>query len=216
VVINVVTHAMVQQVSVASGEYPEGVNEFSKSGLTPIASERVRPFRVKESPVQFECVVRQVIETGTGGSAGNLVLCEVVLVHVDGAVLDANGRIDQRKIDLVGRMGGHYYVRAHGDALFELPQPNTNVGVGADALPPEVRDSEVLTGNDIGKLAAALSLPDETTVNEYKLTALSDIFIDHQDDPATLRNALHQHAKQLLGEGRLEEALKTVLAFNAR
>lgn len=216
VVINVVTHAMVQQVSVASGEYAEGVDEFAKSGLTPVASERVRPLRVKESPVQFECVVKEVIETGTGGGAGNLVLCEVVLAHVSEAVLDANGKIDQRKIDLVGRMGGHYYVRAHGDALFELPQPNTNVGVGADALPPEVRDSEVLTGNDIGKLAAAQHVPDETAVNEYKLTELSDTFIAHQDDPAALRTVLHRHARQLLAEGRLEEAWKTVLAFNAR
>ncbi len=123
VVINVVTYSMVQQTSLASTEYPEGVNEFVKAGFTPIASEKVRPFRVKESPVQFECRVQQVIETGTGGGAGNLVLCEVVMIHIDEAVLNEHGRIDQRKIDLVGRMGGHFYVRAHGDALFELAQP---------------------------------------------------------------------------------------------
>lgn len=216
VVINVVTHAMVQQVSVASGEYPEGVSEFAKSGLTPLASERVRPFRVRESPVQFECVVQQVIETGQGGGAGNLVLCEVVLVHVAEDVLDANGRIDQRRIDLVGRMGGHFYTRAHGDALFELPQPNTALGVGVDALPPEARNSTVLTGNDLGRLAAVLEVPDETAVNEYKLTALSETFIAYRADPAALLVRLHEEARKCLAEGRTEDAWKTLLAFNAR
>lgn len=216
VVINVVTFAMVQQISVASGEFPEGVDEFVKSGLTPVVSEKVKPFRVKESPVQFECVVKQVIETGTGGGAGNLVLCEVVMIHIDEAVLGADGRIDQRKIDLVGRMGGHFYARAHGDALFELAQPNTNYGVGVDALPPEARGSAVLTGNDLGKLGAALTVPDETSVNEYKLTELSDTFIALQDKPHELLTALHRHAQELLAQGRVEEAWKTLLTYNSR
>ena len=216
VVINVVTYAMVQQMSVASGEFPEGVNEFEKSGFTPIASEKVRPFRVKESPVQFECVVKQVIETGTGGGAGNLVLCEVAMIHVDETVLDANGRIDQRKIDLVGQMGGHFYARAHGDALFELAQPNQHIGVGVDALPPEARSSTVLTGNELGKLGAALTIPDETAVNEYKLTELSDTFIALNDKPEELRSTLHRHAQSLLAQGRVEEAWKTILSYNQR
>ena len=216
VVINVVTYAMVQQVSVASGEYAEGVNEFAKAGFTPIASEKVKPFRVKESPVQFECVVKQVIETGTGGSAGNLVLCEVVMIHIDEAVLDEKGKIDQRKIDLVGRLGGSFYTRAHGDALFELVQPNVHIGVGVDALPPGVRNSRILTGNDIGKLGAALTIPDETGVNEYKLTELSDTFITYQHKPAELEEHLHRHAHTLLKQGLVEEAWKTLLAFNPR
>jgi flavin reductase (DIM6/NTAB) family NADH-FMN oxidoreductase RutF len=216
VVINVVTYAMVQQISVASGEFPVGVDEFAKSGLTPIASEKVRPFRVQESPVQFECRVQQVIETGSGGGAGNLVLCEVVMIHISDAVLGAGGRIDQRRIDLVGRMGGHYYCRAHGDALFELEQPNTNYGVGVDALPPEARLSTILTGNELGMLGAARSVPDETSVNEYKLTELSDTFIALQDHPQDLLAALHRHAQQLLAQGRVEEAWKTLLAFNSR
>ncbi|HNR55553.1 MAG TPA: flavin reductase family protein, partial [Flavobacteriales bacterium] len=141
VVINVVTYSMVHQASLASTEFEEGVNEFVKAGFTPVPSMRVKPFRVKESPVQFECVVKQVIETGTGGGAGNLVICEVVMIHVNEEVLDANGKIDQRKIDLVGRMGGHFYARAHGDALFELPQPNMNIAVGVDALRAEARNS---------------------------------------------------------------------------
>ncbi|MBK6830319.1 MAG: flavin reductase family protein [Flavobacteriales bacterium] len=216
VVINVVTYSMVQQMSVASGEYPEGVNEFEKSGFTPVASEKVKPFRVKESPVQFECIVQQVIETGTGGGAGNLVLCEVVMIHVDPSVLDANGKIDQRKIDLVGRMGGHFYARAHGDSLFELAQPNTNIGVGVDALPSEARLSTVLTGNDLGKLGSALAIPDETAVNEYKLTELSDTFITLENQPEALRTSLHRHAHELLEQGRVEEAWKTLLSYNGQ
>ena len=216
VVINVVTYAMVQQISVASGEYPEGVNEFEKSGLTPIASELVKPFRVKESPVQFECRVQEVIETGTGGGAGNLVLCEVVLIHIHPEILDASGRIDQRRIDLVGRMGGHFYCRAHGDALFELAQPNIHYGVGVDALPPEARLSPVLTGHDLGRLGAALAVPDETSVNEYKLTELSDTFIALQGKPQDLLLALHRHAQQLLDQGRVEDAWKTLLAYNSQ
>ncbi len=216
VVINVVTYAMVQQTSLASTEYPEGVNEFAKAGFTAVASEKVKPFRVKESPVQFECVVKQVIETGTGGGAGNLVICEVVMIHVDEAVLDTKGKIDQRKIDLVGRMGGHFYARAHGDALFELAQPTTQLGVGVDQLPPEARHSTILTGSDLGKLGGLLVIPDETTVNEYKLTELSDIFITHKDHPSALLLALHQHAHDLLAQERVDDAWKTLLAFNAR
>ncbi len=216
VVINVVTYSMVQQVSLASTEFPEGVNEFEKAGLTAIASEKVRPFRVKESPVQFECVVKQVIETGTGGGAGNLVICEVVMIHIDEAVMDIRGKIDQRKIDLVGRMGGHFYARAHGDALFELAQPNTTIGAGVDALPSTARSSKVLTGSDLGKLGGLVNIPDETAVNEYKLTELSDTFITLKDQPGRLLDALHQHAHELLAVDRVEDAWKTLLAYNER
>lgn len=216
VVINVVTYAMVHQASLASTEYPAGVNEFEKAGFTAIASEKVKPFRVKESPVQFECLVKQVIGTGTGGGAGNLVICEIVMIHIDEKVLNEHGRIDQRKIDLVGRMGGHFYVRAHGDALFELPQPTKEIGIGVDALPKDVRESTILTGSDLGRLGASLSLPDETSVNEHKLTALSDLFIQLQSRPDDLRKALHQHAQQLLRDGKVSEALMTLLAYNDR
>ncbi|HMN04982.1 MAG TPA: flavin reductase family protein [Flavobacteriales bacterium] len=216
VVINVVTYDMVEQVSVASGEFAQGVDEFAKSGLTPVPAERVRPFRVKESPVQFECQVKQVIETGTGGAAGNLVICEVVLVHVNEDVLDADGKIDQRKIDLVARMGGMFYCRAHGDALFELKQPNQDYGVGVDALPPSVRNSPVLTGRELGQLASLRTVPDETAVNEYKLTELAELFISLEDDAPALEKALHERARQLLGAGRKEEAWKALLAFNDR
>lgn len=216
VVINVVTYDMVMQASLASTEYPAGVNEFVKAGFTPVASEKVKPFRVKESPVQFECVVKQVIGTGDGPAAGNLVLCEIVLIHIDERVLDANGRIDQRKIDTVGRMGGDFYVRAHGDALFQQRQPAKEIGIGVDALPADVRNSPVLTGNDLGRLGASLSIPDETSVNEYKLTELDELFLRHNGDKPALQAALHQRAHALLLEGRVEEAFKTLLAFNDR
>jgi len=216
VVINAVTYAMVQQVSVASGEFPEGINEFEKSGLTPLPSEKVRPFRVKESPVQFECKVMQVIETGTGCGAANLVVCEVVMVHVDESVLGPDGKIDQHKIDLVGRMGGATYCRAHGDALFELTQPNQHFGVGVDALPAAVRNSTLLTGNQLGKLASWRTVPDETSVNEYKLTELADLFITLKDQPRQLEQALHARAGKLLDEGRIGEAWQTLLTFNDR
>lgn len=216
VVINVVTYDMVMQASLASTEYPAGVNEFVKAGFTPIASEKVKPFRVKESPVQFECVVKQVIETGTGPAAGNLVVCEIVLIHIDERVLDTNGRIDQEKIDTVGRMGGDYYCRAHGAALFRQKQPAKEIGIGVDALPADVRDSRILTGNDLGRLGASLAIPDETSVNEYKLTELDELFLQHQHDKPALQAALHQHAHTLLAQGRVEEAFKTLLAFNDR
>jgi len=214
VVINVVTYPMVHQASLASTEYASGINEFEKAGFTAIASEKVKPFRVKESPVQFECIVKQVIETGTTGGAGNLVICEVVMIHIDEAVLNENGRIDQRKIDLVGRMGGHFYVRAHGDALFEVAQPAKEIGIGVDALPKDVRESTILTGSDLGRLGATLSLPDETTVNEHKLTELADLFIQLQARPDALREALHRRAHELLLTNKVNEALLTVLAFN--
>lgn len=216
VVINVLTYAMVQQANVASGEYPEGVNEFEKAGFTAIPSERVRPFRVKESPVQLECAVKQVIATGTEGAAGNLVICEVLLMHVDETLLNEKGIIDQRRIDLVGRMGGDFYVRAHGDALFELPQPTKHVGIGMDRLPADIRLSTVLTGNELGQLANLPALPDETSVNEHKLTELADLFVAHADDKEALRTALHLHARNLLAAGRTEDALRTLLAFNDR
>jgi flavin reductase (DIM6/NTAB) family NADH-FMN oxidoreductase RutF len=216
VVINVVTHAMVQQMSLSSTAYPPGVNEFEKAGFTAVASELVKPFRVKESPAQLECKVKQVIETGDGPGAGNLIICEVVLMHVNEEVLDTNGRIDQQKIDLVARMGGDWYCRAHGDALFEVPKPIGRMGIGVDGLPVDIRNSTILTGNDLGRLGNTETLPDETSVNEFKLTELSDIFIDLQDTPRDLELALHRHAHDLLEQGRTDEAWKTLLAFNAR
>ncbi|MEI7802589.1 MAG: flavin reductase family protein, partial [Bacteroidota bacterium] len=159
VVINVVNYDMVHQMSLSSVEFAKGVNEFEKSGFTPVASEMVKPFRVKESPVQMECKVVEVKEMGHEGGAANLIICEILLMHVSENVLDANGRIDPHKIDLVARMGNDYYCRASGSAIFEVPKPNTKPAIGYDAIPERIRLSKVLTGNDLGQLGHVEILP---------------------------------------------------------
>lgn len=164
VVINMVNYAIVQQMSLSSCDYPKGVSEFEKSGLTPIASEFVKPFRVKESPVQFECKVLEVKETGSEGGAGNLIICEVLMMHINDDVLNEHQQIDPHKIDLVARMGGDYYCRASGNAIFEVAKPNLYLGIGIDALPPHIKHSNLLTGNDLGQLANSTSIP-EVNVN---------------------------------------------------
>ena len=214
VVINVVSHSMVQQMSLSSTEYAEGVDEFVKAGFTAIESETVKPFRVAESPVQLECKVKEIVELGQEGGAGNLIISEVQLVHIREDILDENGRIDQNKIDLVGRLGANWYVRASGDALFEVAKPLSTLGIGVDQLPEDIRNSTVLTGNDLGQLANVEGMPDETMVNEYKLLELSDMFQEHQDNQVELEKQLHLHAHTLLEAGQVDEAWKTLLAFN--
>lgn len=214
VVINVVTFDMVEQTSLSSTEYPEGTDEFIKAGFTPVDSEKVKPKRVKESPVQFECVVKEVIELGSEGGAGNLVICEVVMMHVSENVLNDSGMIDQEEIDLVARMGGNFYCRAHGEALFEVAKPLTTLGIGIDSIPSDIRHSSILTGNDLGQLGNVESLPDETSVNDYKLIELSDIFVELEDEPEKLEKALHERAQRLLKEKKVDEAWKTLLSFN--
>ncbi len=158
VVINVVNFEIVEQMSLSSSDFAKGVNEFAKAGLTAIPSESIRPFRVKESPVQFECTVQQVIETGTEGGAGNLVICHVNRIHINEEVLDTNGNIDAHLIDLVGRMGGSDYVRTR-DALFTVPKPLTGLGIGVDALPQHIRESKFLNGMQLSRLASVDRLP---------------------------------------------------------
>jgi flavin reductase (DIM6/NTAB) family NADH-FMN oxidoreductase RutF len=212
-VINIVNYAMVEQMSLASTEYPEGVSEFTKTGLTPIASEVVKPFRVKEAPVQFECKINDVVALGTQGGAGNLVICEVVRIHVSEDILDDDGRISPVKIDQVARMGGHFYTRAN-QGLFQLPQPMTQVGIGFDKMPEDVRTSQVLTGNELAQLAGVESLPNETEVNEYKLTELADLFMEFEGRAGELEQQLHHKAKALVAEKKIAEAWMTLLAFN--
>ncbi len=214
VVINVVNYEMVHQMSLASSPYPAGTSEFTKAGFTPLASEKIRPMRVAESPVQFECKVNEVIELGTEGGAGNLVICEVVKIHIHEDVLDENQLIDQKKIDLVSRMGGNWYCRADEKSMFEIAKPITTCGIGYDQIPEDIKKSAVLTGNDLGHLGGIEELPNETDVNEYKLLELSEIFVSLEDEPAQLELALHRRAKQLLAENKLEEAWMTLLSFN--
>jgi len=214
VVINVVNFDIVEQMSLASSPYPAGESEFVKSGLTPIASDLVKPFRVKESPVQFECKVNQVIELGTEGGAGNLIICEVVKFHIDESYLDENQLIDQQKIDLVARMGGNWYCRANEHAMFELEKPITTCGVGYDQLPQDFLQSDVLSKNLLARLAGIEEIPDETDVNEYKLMELSDLFLSLDGQPKELELALHKRAKVLLEENKLKDAWLTLLSFN--
>jgi flavin reductase (DIM6/NTAB) family NADH-FMN oxidoreductase RutF len=214
VVINVVNYDIVQQMSLASSPFAPGVSEFEKAGFTALASETIRPKRVAESPVQFECKVIEVKELGDQGGAGNLIFCEVTKIHINEAVLDESGSIDQHKIDLVSRMGGNWYCRADQNSMFEITKPITTVGIGFDALPADVLNSSSLTGNDLGQLAGIEQLPNETDVNEYKLIELSDLFVSLEDEPIQLENALHTKAKELLKENKLEDAWMTLLAFN--
>lgn len=214
VVINIVNYSIVQQMSLASTEYPAGVNEFEKSGLTMQKSELVKPFRVKESPVQFECKVNEIVELGDGGGAGNLIISEVLKIHVKDDLIDDKLSINQEKIDTVGRMGGNWYSRAHGNALFEVAKPLKKMGIGVDEIPEDIRLSKILTGNDLGMLGNVENLPDETEVNDYRLTELSDTFVELEDDPAGLENKLHTIAHQKLEEGKVMEAWKALLSFN--
>lgn len=166
VTINIVNYAMVQQMSLSSTEYDKGVNEFEKSGLTPVKSVKIKPPRVAESPVQIECVVKEVIELGKEGGAGNLVICEVVYLHIDEAILDQDNIIDQNKIDTVARMGGNWYTRANV-GMFEVPKPLTTLGIGVDQIPEHIKSSHILTGNDLGMLGNIEKLPEEEEITIF-------------------------------------------------
>jgi flavin reductase (DIM6/NTAB) family NADH-FMN oxidoreductase RutF len=189
-VINVVSHDILHQMNLASCEYEDGVNEFEKAGLTAIESEVVKPFRVKESPVQFECKVREVIHLGVDGGAGNLVVSEVVKMHFHDDVFDENENPDPQKLDLMARMGQNWYCRAFGDAVFEIPKPGRVVGLGVDALPESIRNSSILTGNDLGKLGMHPELPSDLEVASFATRASE------------------------LNEGKLHENIKTYLELN--
>lgn len=214
VVINIVNFDMVQQTSLSSSPYASDVDEFVKAGFTALESELIRPRRVAESPVQLECNVLEVKELGTEGGAGNLVICEVVKLHIAEEIMDENGMIDQLKINLVARMGGNWYCHANEQSMFEVAKPLTTIGIGFDQLPADIKASKILSGNDLGLLASVEDLPDETAVNEYKLLELSEFFITLENEAEKLEVALHKHAKQLLSEHKVMEAWQTLLAFN--
>ncbi len=206
VCINVVNYDMVWQTSLASTEYEKGVNEFTKAGFTEIPSQLIRAPRVKESPVQMECKVLQVIETGQHGGAGNLVICEIKLVHINESLLDEHGRIDQRRIDLVGRLGGDWYCRASGDSLFEIEKPVRNKGIGIDQLPEIIRHSPVLTGNNLGQLGNVEHLPNADEVKAYM--QLHPELVPLMASP----EQLHRYAAELLHQRQVNEALYVLLA----
>lgn len=202
-VINIVNYDMVEQMSLSSTEYDDGVNEFVKAGFTQVPSDKVQPPRVGEAPVAFECVVDKVIALGEGPGAGNLVLAKVVQIHVKKAYLDAEGNLDTPKLDLVARMGGNWYCRANGDALFEIPKPIRTKGIGVDMLPEAVRNSSVLTGNNLGRLGNLEQLPTKRLIGEIA---------EHAEVKSILKGTkntseIHKLAKKWLEEGKTEDAL---------
>lgn len=210
VVINIVNYPIVEQMSLASTEYGKGVDEFAKSGLTPLASERIRPPRVAESPASFECIVKDIIPLGEGGGAGNLVICEVVLLHVLESVLDEKGRIDPQKLDAVARMGGNYYSRASGTSIFEVAKPTRHIGIGVDQIPASIRNSKVLTGNDLGKLGNIEELPDPISIRSFaQLEGLADSLGELKETD----RQYHQHllALKYLQRGEVENAWRVLL-----
>ena len=192
-VINIVNYNMVHQMSLASSPFKKGVSEFEKAGFTPIASDLVKPMRVKESPVQLECKVFEVKEIGNC----NLVMCEIVKIHIDESVLNEQKLIDQQKIDLVARMGGNWYCRAHGDALFEIEKPITTIGIGFDNIPASIKSSAVLTGNNLGQLGNIEVLPSRDEVENFKNT-MTISFSNEAEK--------HQYAKALLEMNKVNEA----------
>lgn len=211
VVINVVNYNMVQQTSLSSTEYGDGVNEFTKSGFTPIESDVVKPFRVKESPAQFECKVKDIIALGDQGGAGNLIICEVVRMHIHEDILDENGRISMHKIDLVARMGGDFYCRANGEALFEVEKPLTTLGIGVDQIPKRIRQSTYFDGNDLGKLGNIEKLPTDAELAEFaQHWKVKEIF-EKSDNGMEVHEKLHQYAKELLDENKTAKAWKALL-----
>ncbi|WP_299673854.1 flavin reductase family protein [uncultured Tenacibaculum sp.] len=202
VVINIVNYDIVQQMSLSSTMYPKGVNEFVKAGLTMLPSEEVKPFRVAESPVQFECKVNDIIYTGNEGGAGNLIVCEVVKVHIKEEVLNEEGLIDQYKIDLVSRAGGSFYSRAR-DGFFEIPKPLSTLGIGVDQIPEPIRNSTVLTGNNLGVLANVEALPNAEVVDNFAQ--------EHPEYLGLSEEKKHTFAQQYLDKNDVESAWKVLL-----
>ncbi len=211
-VINIVNYPMVQQTSLASTEYAKGVNEFEKSGFTMMPSVLVKPPRVAEAPVQMECIIRDIIHLGENPGAGNLILAEVKLIHIKEEILDEDGKIDQAKIDLVARLGGDWYCRVTPESLFKVAKPLTTLGIGVDALPVAVRNSKVLTGNDLGMLGNIEHLPNDEEIDAIQSNSeVKEIFDATIGDTNKRERELHELAKVWLSKGKVMDALKVVL-----
>ncbi len=211
--ISIVTYNMVQQTSLASCEFAKGTDEFIKAGFTKTKSQLIQPPGVAQSPVNLECKVIEVKPLGTEGGAGNLVICEVLLMHIDEAILNADGKPDQRKLDLVARMGGNWYSRANAGNIFEVEKPNTQLGIGVDALPKDIRNSIILTGNNLGQLANVNELPVvDAAFDDDKLKNIIQYFSINPDE---MEKELHRYAKELLDAGKVSEAWQVLLADEA-
>jgi flavin reductase (DIM6/NTAB) family NADH-FMN oxidoreductase RutF len=210
VVINIVTYDMVHQVSLASCEFAKEVDEFKKAGFTAEPATLVKPPMVKESKVKMECKVIEIKPLGTEGGAGNLVICEVLRMHIDDSLLDENKKIDQRKIHHIARLGGDWYSKIDETNLFMVPKPNTELGIGVDALPKSIRNSSILTGNDLGHLANVREMP--VIEPSFDDAHLKNIIQYYSLNPDEMEKELHAYAKKLLGEGKVKEAWQVLLA----
>lgn len=209
-----VNYDMVWQVSLASTEYEKGVNEFVKAGFTELPSELIKAPRVKESPVQFECKVREIIETGTEGGAGNLIICEILRMHISEEILDEDGKIDQNKIQLVARLGGDWYAKAFGDALFEIEKPVRNKGIGIDHIPEFIRHSHLLTGNQLGQLGNIEAIPARELIEGFKQApSIAERIqrLSHHKD--SLEYEFFEIAKQYLKQDQVENAWLALLLY---
>ncbi|MEQ8238197.1 MAG: flavin reductase family protein [Cyclobacteriaceae bacterium] len=212
VVVNLVDYSMVEQMSLASTEYDEGVNEFEKSGFTELPSKFVKPPRVKEAPASYECKVIEVKQLGTEGGAGNLIICEVLAVHVNERILDSAGKVDPFKLDSVARMGGNWYCRAQGSALFEVAKPISTKGIGFDEIPANIRKSKILTGNHLGKLGNVEELPLPSEIEKFSKEPEVSAILDGLDgDPDALHDELHKLATYYLDNNDILGAWKVLL-----
>lgn len=213
-VVNIVSYNLLNQMVISSLEYPKGEDEFKKAGLTALASTDISVPRVGESPMQLECKVLEIKELGNQGGAGNLVICEVLRMHIDQEILDSKGWIDPNKADLIGRMGGAWYTRAHDQSNFQVQSDVTSLGVGFERLPKEARLSTILTGNELGLLANEAVVPDENQVNDFKLEVLHNLFLEHQEDLSALQIALHRKASSYIASKEIDKAWMCILAYN--
>ena len=210
--INIVSYDMVQQTSLASCEYPKGTDEFLKTGFTQEPSQIIKPPRIKDSPIQMECKVLEVKPLGTEGGAGNLVIAEILMMHINENILNEAGNIDQKKLDVVARLGGNWYTRANSSTIFEVEKPNTQLGIGVDALPENIRNSKILTGNNLGQLANVNEPPFVDPA--FEDDKLKNIFQYYSADPLEMEKELHLYARELLDDGKIKEAWQVLLALN--
>ncbi len=210
VAINICDYNMVQQVSLSSCDFPKEIDEFGKAGFTKEPSVLIKPPRVKESPIQLECKVIEVKPLGISGGAGNLVIAEILMMHINEAVLNDEGKIDQRKLDLVARLGGNWYTRANAQTIFEVEKPNTQIGIGIDSLPLSIKQSAILTGNNLGQLANVHELPFVDPA--FDDDTLKNIIQYYSINPDEMEKELHRYAKELLDEGHVAEAWQILLS----
>jgi len=201
-VVHIANYAMVEQLSVTSGAYPAGTNEFIKGGFTEEKSLLIKPPRIKEAPIAFECKVNQVIELGEKGGSGNLVICEIVMIHVDEDLLDANGNVIAEKLDPIARLGQNYYVRFTKEDMFETPKPLKAYGVGVDAIPQWIKDEQVLDGNELGKLASIAEIPNKEDIKGD--SELVELISDYKDQSIN-------ELKRLLSENKIKDAWLVLL-----